>query len=887
MTTTGAGQRLERALQAFLGAAPRTRADGDRLLAAHPELADLLRPMLGHDDPAPADDTGGTGDGGRVLGDFRLVREIGRGGMGIVYEAWQRSLDRRVAVKVLAPSLVTSPAAIARFRREATAVARLRHPNIVAVYDCGSDGGEHYLAMQFVDGAPLHDVATGFRSPERAVALAAQLADALAHAHAAGLVHRDVKPGNVLVLADGTALLTDFGVAHDAALPSLTREGGFVGTLDYAAPEQVRGEAVDARADVWAVGVILHELLSGALPFAAASEEATLHRILTAEPPSVRGRPGVSDDLAAVVDRALAKQPQRRYPTAAALLADLRALQRGDPVTARLPTAVERLRRWTRREPWRALAAVALGIGVPSLAGTLGYLWANAGRIEASAAAEARQQREERLGEALLAFYAEDVGAALTVLAGSPPDDLEIALLRAQLHFAGKRKDLAIDALAGHDGPVVQRMRAFLDQPQTTLDAALPTPATDYEALTLARILHDGAVWRGARARPLLRRAHELAATAIRLAPAPRIQNFVTFAVTADLLDDDAAVRNAAAALAHHFPDSRGSRLARARCLARHDPAATLELLAGLEADGHVLSLTSLGDRALALEYLDRLDEAAAVHELVLQRDGERENSLRNLGNLRRKQKRHAEAIELLRRAAQLHGWSASTANSLGLALRDGGDPDGARAAFERALELRPDHVAAAMNLGNLCRQRGDHAGAEAAFRRVLATEPDNARAAANLGDAIDRQGRHEESLHWALRAASLAPQDLIPNYNVSRVAVQLGLPVLALEYAKRAHAVAGNDPNASFALASALLAQRPVTAEHAQLAVEHARAADERRKGGHLETRLLLSAALAASGDRDGARLVLAAAAADARFAEATAQQRIAARRTELDQAR
>ncbi len=363
------GARLERALELFLAGDAATRPDTDRLAADHPELRDLLESMA-------SGDAAGADDMGAVLGDYRLVRELGRGGMGIVYEAWQRSLDRRVAVKVLAPALVASPSAVARFRREAAAAGRLRHPNLVEVYGFGSDGGQHFFAMQLVDGASLHGCRERFAAPAAAVALSVQLLDALAHAHAQGLVHRDVKPANILVRADGTPLLTDFGVASDEALPSLTREGGFVGTLDYASPEQLRGEPVDARTDVWSAGVVLCELLAGRHPFAAATQQATFQNVLGAEPPSLLGRPGVSRDLAAVVDRALAKDRVRRYASAAAMLADLRAVQNGGPVTARLPNAGERLARWMRREPWQAAALAILFVGLAATAG----LWLLAAR---------------------------------------------------------------------------------------------------------------------------------------------------------------------------------------------------------------------------------------------------------------------------------------------------------------------------------------------------------------------------------------------------------------------------------------------------------------------------------------------------------------------------
>ena len=377
------GDRLERALATFLATTPTTPADIDRLLAANADLADLLGPMLGRE---PGGDT--EPESARVLGDYRLVRELGRGGMGVVYEAWQRSLDRRVAVKVLAPGLLGSPAAVARFRREANAAGRLHHPNIVEVLGCGSESDQHFFAMQFVEGKPLHECLARFREPARAVAIATQLADALMHAHSHGVVHRDVKPANVLVRADDVALLTDFGVARDEALPSLTRDGSFLGTPDYASPEQVRGEGIDARSDVWSLGVVLHELLTGTRPFAAPTQEALLRSILMVEPPSLVGRPGISDDLAAIVGRALTKNRAYRYVSAAAMHADLVALARGETVSARLPTLFERTLRWARREPWQAVAIGALVAGLA--AASSGFLLAShrADENERLAAAE-------------------------------------------------------------------------------------------------------------------------------------------------------------------------------------------------------------------------------------------------------------------------------------------------------------------------------------------------------------------------------------------------------------------------------------------------------------------------------------------------------------------
>jgi serine/threonine protein kinase/formylglycine-generating enzyme required for sulfatase activity len=373
-TTEQPGDRLERALEAFLAKPPSTAGEAESLLTEYADLRDLLEPML--EAGAPISDTpiSDGDDDERVLGDFRLLHELGRGGMGTVYEAWQRSLDRRVAVKVLAHGLASEPSAIARFRREAASAGRLRHPNIVEVYGFGSAGSTCYFAMQKIDGLPLHHCAERFRTPSAAIALGVQIAGALAHAHAAGLVHRDVKPGNVLVRSDDHAVLTDFGLATDEALPQLTREGSFLGTLDYAAPEQVRGERVTAHADLWALGVILYELLTDTHPFRRPTQQGTLHAILSEEPRPIRAK-GIPSDLAAVVSRLLERSPARRYASADALLADLRALQNGQPVSARLPSSWEQFARFARREPWRATALTALVLGFAASAS--GFVLAN------------------------------------------------------------------------------------------------------------------------------------------------------------------------------------------------------------------------------------------------------------------------------------------------------------------------------------------------------------------------------------------------------------------------------------------------------------------------------------------------------------------------------
>jgi tRNA A-37 threonylcarbamoyl transferase component Bud32 len=261
---------------------------------------------------------------GRVLGGrYRLTNELARGGMATVWVAEDPLLSRRVAVKVLLPELAVDDALRTRFRNEAVAAAKLTHSAVVATYDTGDDNGVAYIVMQLVEGQTLRRLLDerGQLPVRDAVRIATQVADALEHAHRHGLVHRDIKPANVLVANDGQVKVTDFGIAKAiGAGDDLTRTGMVVGTARYLAPEQVNGDPVDGRADVYALGLVLYEMLTGSLPFAGDTEMATaLARLTTAPDPVRRRRPEVPPLVDRAVDGSLARDPDDRFPSAGAL----------------------------------------------------------------------------------------------------------------------------------------------------------------------------------------------------------------------------------------------------------------------------------------------------------------------------------------------------------------------------------------------------------------------------------------------------------------------------------------------------------------------------------------------------------------------------------------
>ena len=412
MDTRRAGARaiFERALEIESSADRRAYLDGacagadeirrgvEQLLKAHEEAGNFL------EEPArdlrtvltAAGAAAGVGVGA-PLGDFRIVREVGRGGMGVVYEAEQLSLGRRVALKVLSFASALDPRQLQRFRTEAQAAAQLHHTNIVPVYAVGCERGVHFYAMQLIDGQTLAEVIRGVRrlsgleaadgcptgpavaetdGPLAALStvrsaqgrayfatvadLGVQAALALDHAHQVGVVHRDVKPANLLVDGRGGLWVTDFGLAHVRGDVQLTLTGDLVGTLRYMSPEQALGRpaVIDHRTDVYSLGATLYELLTLEPAYGGTDRQELLRRIATDDPrPPRRVNRAVPAELETIVLKAMAKSPEDRYPSARELADDLGRFLRHEPIRARRPSAAQVARKWARRHRTLVLAA--------------------------------------------------------------------------------------------------------------------------------------------------------------------------------------------------------------------------------------------------------------------------------------------------------------------------------------------------------------------------------------------------------------------------------------------------------------------------------------------------------------------------------------------------
>jgi tetratricopeptide (TPR) repeat protein/predicted Ser/Thr protein kinase len=314
------------------------------------------------------------GEPGERFGDYDLIEEIARGGMGVVYRARQRSLDRIVALKMMLPGRLTSPELVRRFRIEAEAASRLRHPGIVAIHDVGQCEGQHFYSMDYIDGCDLaRRVEAGLVAPIRAAAWVRAIAEAIHHAHQHAILHRDLKPANVLIDRQDQPHVTDFGLAKllDEGR-DLTATGRVLGTPGFMPPEQADPDRglVSVASDVYGLGAIFYFLLTGKGPFEGQSMEHTIKLLLTEDPaPPSRHRPGIPRDLETICLKCLNKEPARRYASAADLAADLGSWARHEPISARPVSRAERVWFWARRNP--GLANVSVGLVISVVAGIL------------------------------------------------------------------------------------------------------------------------------------------------------------------------------------------------------------------------------------------------------------------------------------------------------------------------------------------------------------------------------------------------------------------------------------------------------------------------------------------------------------------------------------
>ena len=388
---------------------------------------------------------------------YELIRELGRGGMGAVYEAQSKNLNRRVALKIVLGGVVACSTAMRRFFAEAEALAALQHPNIVQVFDRGEYQGLPYFTMEFCPNGSLSTkVKDQPLAAREAAQIVEQLAQGVAAAHAHGILHRDLKPDNVLFSREGTPRIADFGLSKRFDESSdgdsgLTHTGAVMGTPSYMAPEQAKGETkqIGPGVDVHALGAILYRLVTGRPPFLGANSTETIRQVIDVEPVSpTQLTPGLSRDLATICLKCLAKEPARRYASALELSADLRRFLEHKPILAKPVGPIERALKWVRRNPVVAGATVAVVLAL-SIGTTVSYMKYRDAEAARTAESKRVEERDEALGKANDANRAEaqrlkerdaalddanhQLGIGNTLLAVAAYDNRDMPLVRERL----------------------------------------------------------------------------------------------------------------------------------------------------------------------------------------------------------------------------------------------------------------------------------------------------------------------------------------------------------------------------------------------------------------------------------------------------------------------
>jgi serine/threonine-protein kinase len=734
---------------------------------------------------------------------YEVEEVLGRGGMGVVFKARQLVLDRVVAVKMLPAGPFAGPQELGRFRRETSALASLRHPNVVQVYDAGDVDGRPYFAMEFIEGDSLARKLAGTPHPARQTAeLLATLAAAVDVAHRAGIVHRDLKPANVLLTADGTPKISDFGLARRlGGGDGLTRTGAAVGTPSYMAPEQAQGEvgAIGPHTDVYALGAVLYECLTGRPPFRAESDLATIHQVVNREPvPPSRLNHTVPRDLEIICLKCLEKDPRRRYESALALAEDLQRFQRNEPIAARAVRPLERGLRWARRKPTgAALAATAVALVGLTVGGAV---WLAQQRVELRS--EVGTAVEQAVG-LRRRFHFHEARALLNEarqrLGVTGPDDLrrQVDRERADLDLAENLDQARLRAAT----PVGGRFEAagagslYADSlyEETLAKAGLGAPGDDIEA-TAARVRDSAegadlvaALDDWASITPDRARQAWLLAVARGADPDPlrdRLRQpelWDNGPGLTKLLKELPAVKlspQLTSALGRVLLKTGGDAVPLLSAAQRRDPQdfwLNFELGWALWASGRSDEALSFYRAALALRpdaspayngvgvalgALGRADEAIGYYEQSLKIEPNLVMAHVNLAAALRDKGRLDEAIGHFEEAVRLDP-KGSTHVFVGAVLRDWGRLDEAIDHFEEAIRLDPKESANAHNfLGETLRRMGRLDEAISHFEEAIRLD---SKASANshrdLGVTLYAKGRLDEAIGHLMEAIRLDPR--------------------------------------------------------------------------------------------------------------------------------
>jgi tetratricopeptide (TPR) repeat protein len=652
---------------------------------------------------------------GQIIGRYRIAGKLGEGGMGSVWRAEDPLLGRTIALKLLPEGAAAASDARRRFLREARAASALDHPGIAAVHDAGEHAGRLFIAVAFVDGETVRDrIAAGPLALADAVRVAAEAATALAHAHTHSVVHRDVTSSNIMLARDGRVVLIDFGLAAVKQASTVTGSGAALGTAGYMAPEVAMGKRADARSDLYGLGVVLYEMLTGVRPFEGERAEAVLYAAVNRpiEPPR-RLRPEVPEALERIVLKALARKPEKRYADGATLAADLRT------VSAALAGCV------ADAPGARAGVRPTAGTPVGAVAPVRERCVAVVPFDEASSGSGADADR---------ALFARGLSEALSAaLAGLP--GLEVippAVVQARTGEDPRRRARELGATLMVCG-TVQRSG---DRLRVSFLVLSPM-----EEVQLAGDRVDGKV------AELLAFEDRLADSVCR-----------ALGVDAAMSRRKTPVHNPAAR--EHYLQALGY-LQRSESEASVDGAITL--LERLAEDEHpALALAALGRAYLSKYRLtskrEWADRAADACERALALDPEAPEVMVTLGALRGATGHHTEAVRVLNRSLKRRPGQADALQELAMSYSALGRPEEAEQACLRAIALRPAWWSTWAWLGYLHYTRGHYPLAVEAWTRVVELTPDNSRGYYNLGGAYFQMGQYAEASQAYRRSLELQP---------------------------------------------------------------------------------------------------------------------------------
>ncbi|MHC5020578.1 MAG: protein kinase domain-containing protein [Planctomycetota bacterium] len=709
------------------------------------------------------------------VGPYSIIEELGRGGMGAVYRAHRPDLKRDYALKVILPGQDASLEAIERFRREAQAAAQLAdHPGIVGCHDIGEADGRVYFAMDLVDGHSFEQlIDEGDLKPDQAGRIVEEAARALHFAHAQGVLHRDVKPANILVATGGQARIADFGLAAIQAAEGetqrLTQSGFILGTPAYMPPEQAQGaKTLDARADVYALGASLYEALTGAPPFDGPNVHILLSRILRDEPKPLRKRdPRIAAELEVITLKCLEKDPDRRYPTAEALAADLERYRSGEPILATPASTAYRVRKWVGRHRFAVRLASLTAIAAAALVGGVvvpGWLAERDAR-EANERALAAQQAKE-----LAALRARDA-ARPHLTAG------DRLLVRMQLRMTRpEHTPEQIQALA----------RAAESEYERALDA---DPNCPEAALGIGRARALAKQWKAAT--KAIERAIALSpgyATAHLDWVRVRIPDYETMVHQSSDVGGAVTIPETPAAV--KLRTELRAHLAQVRAHSKEDHELQFaDAMFAFCASDYAAAANALGKylelapddpdgwywRGHALYHLDRFADARTALDRAIEGDADHDTALYMRGVVRAHVGDPKGAIADYTRSMRSHHSHVPILIARGSAWRKCGDLDRAITDYTAAIRLRPEAHRALFNRGNAWKAKREWKKAIADYSRAIELRPEWSHPLVNRGAVRAALKDHQAAVRDYDRAIALGVTDAVAFFNRARSRSRLG----------------------------------------------------------------------------------------------------------------